>query len=146
MEEFRETCRENAIDGSYLKVTGFNIRRHFVHIDGFLSILQSSEYVPDVCVLVETWLTNENRDAATIEGYDNIHVTRELEVSGGVSLHWRNDMSVTILSDLSVCNIFIETCSIEVRFPSDVFIIIGIYRPHSGNVDGFIDELTTIFF
>ena len=38
---------------------------HFIHIDCFLSILQSSEYVPDVCVLAETWLTNENRDAAT---------------------------------------------------------------------------------
>ena len=64
VEEFRETCRENTIDCSYLKFIGFDIRSNFVHINGFLSISQPSEYLPDVCVLVETWLSNENRDAA----------------------------------------------------------------------------------
>ena len=60
--------------------------------------------MPEVCVLVENWLTNENRNAATTEGYGNIHVTRQLGVSGGVSLHWRNTSSVGIFSDLIVCN------------------------------------------
>ena len=44
-----------------------------------------------------------------------------------------------------MCTLHIESCSIEVKTVMSTFIVIGIYRPHSGNVDGLILELESIF-
>ena len=121
-----------------------NIRRHFTHIDGFLSVMQTAEYTPDICVLVETWLTDTDKELAQLDGYGVEHVVRESGCSGGVSVYFRSNLTVRVLKQFCRCNLYIEVCTIEIKLASDVYIVVGIYRPHSGNVDGFVDELGEI--
>ena len=46
---------------------------------------------------------------------------------------------------LSYVNDNIEVCMVEICFRSESIIIISIYRPHSGTVHNFINELGKIF-
>ena len=49
------------------------------------------------------------------------------------------------LQYISFCNTEIEICSAEIKLNSETIVIIGIYRPHSGTIVGFTNELGSVF-
>ena len=143
VSEFKSYCNEHRFDNSYLKIISYNIRRHFVHIEDFKSLLSTVNFAPEIIILVETWLTNSDQDSAFIDGYSCKHIVRP-GVSGGASMYYKCHLNVTVLDDLCVCNNFIEINSIKLKTNRRTIYILGIYRPHSGSVEGFIDQLGII--
>ena len=127
-----------------MKIINYNIRSFFKHIDDFICILNSCNYIPDVIVLTETWLTNDNKNAAIVEGYCAVHTIRENANSGGVSIFYKQVLNVEVLDKCVLSNISIETCSIKVIIKGNVFYFIGIYRPNQGNVADFIQYLNQV--
>ena len=141
IEEFEKYCDQSEVRKNHIKVMAYNIRRFFVNIDNFVSILQTTNYYPDVIILVETWLTVGDEKFANIEGYDSVHSVRQ-GLSGGVSIFYKNKLETEVLKNLCVISIHLESCAIKITVGGKVYYILGVYRPHSGSVDGFIRELS----
>ena len=106
-------------------------------------MLQSFNYEPNVIVLSETWLCENNKNNATIPGYSAVHVVREGS-SGGVSIFYRDCLHVEVFEDLSVCNASIEACSIRILLDGTYYYYIGVYRPCRGSVQDFVDAMTQL--
>ena len=144
IDDFRENMK-NIDSSSNLKIINYNIRSFFKHIDDFICILDSCTYDPDVIVLTETWLTNENSDFAKIEGYKVIHTVRKNAHSGGVSIFYKNFLNVDKLDELTINDASIETCTVKLRIKDTIYYFIGIYRPNTGTVFDFLQSLDQIF-
>ena len=76
-EEFINHCRQFNVGSSHLKVLACNVCRLFKRVDQFISLLCMTSYTPDYIVPVETWLTLNNKDNASLQGYDSNHIVRE---------------------------------------------------------------------
>ena len=86
IEQFNSFLKNEKINVSYLKIIGYNIRSFHRHIDEFISLLQNANYLSDIIILSETWLTNENKEYAIINRYQSKHIIREIGCSGGISV------------------------------------------------------------
>ena len=86
IDQFNSFLKNGKIGKSHLKIMGYNIRSFYRHIDEFISLLQTANYLPDIIILSETWLTNENKEYAILNGYQSKHVIREIGCSGGISV------------------------------------------------------------
>ena len=73
---FNQELSSQFSNDKHLKIINYNIRSFFRNIDCFLSFLATLEYSPDLIVLTETWLSEDNKEFAKIEGYDAIHTIR----------------------------------------------------------------------
>ena len=144
-EEFKNHCRQFNVGSSHLKILAFNVCRFFKRVDQFISLLCTTSYSPDVIVLVETWLTLNNKDNASIQGYDSKHIVRENSLSGGVSIFYKESLDAKIVDELCLCNLDIELCGIIFEIDKKEYCVLGVYRPHSGTVEGFTRELNIIF-
>ena len=80
---------------------------------------------PDILVFTETWLTNDNVERANIDGYTAFHTIRSDKRSGGVSIFVHNNVSVSKITELSLCTPSIESCvvSLEISSTHNLFIV-----------------------
>ena len=113
----------------------FKVRSFNKNGDMYSALLQSLYRPPDIVVLTETWLDVDDESISSLEGYEAMHSIREHGRSGGVSVYRRIRLSVTPIVDLTICNELIESCVAEIDTGLGVFVLFGIYRPHSGNID-----------
>ena len=145
IDQFNSFLKNGKIGKSHLKIMGYNIRSFYRHIDEFTSLLQTANYLPDIIILSETWLTNENKEYAILNGYQSKHVIREIGCSGGISVFYANELNIEVLNELCLCNSSIECCAMKLTMHAKVYYIVGIYRPHSGTAETFTAELVEIF-
>ena len=144
LEDFNKASLSHSIYNSCL--LNYNIRSF--HAQGrkanFESLLSSLASYPSFIVLTETWNTTDNILLCNLEGYHVEHTFRVSSVGGGVSIFCLNEFKIEKLNELSLCNDFIETCTIQMDIGTTSIIVIGIYRPPSSPVDSFIEALESI--
>lgn len=143
-ENFNETYDEN---NSYLFVININIRSYWSNIDALESFLSALKTIPDVIVLTETWLNDNNVSTCFIEGYSEPYYTNRLTNGGrggGVLIFCKNEIENCKIENLSICSDNIESCTVSITSLNKKYNICAIYRPHSGNIQGFTDELGII--
>ena len=125
-------------------VLSMNIRSLHKHKDELMSLLSALIIEPDVIILTETWLNKNDCDFASLEGYQVFHTIREDSRSGGVSVYCKVNYNCYLHDEISVCNLNVETCCVTVDFGNFKTNFVGVYRPHSGTIQQFIEEITRI--
>ena len=105
-------------------------------------MFSSCNSFPDVICFTETWFLESNTEE--ILGYKSYHTIRTERRSGGVSVYVRHQYNSKLLPNYSFCNNEIEICTVEILLNNSNILVIGIYRPHSGNISNFIENLNSI--
>ena len=67
----------------YQKVFDFNIRGFIANSEDFLAVLTSLSAPPKIIILTETWLSHDDRNMCSIEGYNCHHTIRDGGRGGG---------------------------------------------------------------
>ena len=98
----------------------------------------------DVIFLSETWLTPYNFQSCCIKNYQGLHTYRSDCRSGGISIFVKNNYAANPIDELCVCNENIESCVVRISVGTFIFHAVGIYRPHSGTIESFTNELEEI--
>ena len=125
-------------DNFYL--VGYNIRSFSRNFDAFEAMLSSLVDLPKILVLTETWFTTP----VEMDGYKSFHTIRHDRRSGGVSLYFDSALKVKQLTELCLCTNLIEICTVELYVGSLKFIILAVYRPHSGSIPEFNADIGRI--
>ena len=123
-----------------LNIFGYNVRSFNHNSDTVLTIVEKSR--PHVMVFSETWFSEDSK--AEIPEYDSYHTIRTERQSGGVSVYVSDLFISSAVEELCYANVDIEVCSVKIVSNDDSFYIIGIYRPHSGTIENFSNELIQI--
>ena len=130
----------------HLTLVNFNIRSFFANIDMFLGYMNNLTSTPEIIVLSESWLNKDNEPNCTIEGFIGHHTVRDYRRAGGVSVFVDCKLkSHKIVDDnISVCNDNCETCVVNVKYGREIFTIIAVYRPPSGDPIYFSDFIQNL--
>ena len=123
-----------------LNIINCNVRSYQRNCDQFLPLFDKSK--PHVICLNETWFTSEYQ--ADIPYYSSFHTIRPDRLSGGVSIFVHESITSRKLTIFSFSNDDIEICSVELIINGETLIVVAVYRPHSGTVEKFTDELENI--
>ena len=138
VEQYNDICKR---EKNLFTVLSNNIRSFHRNIDSFNAMFDNCSF-PDALIFSETWFSEDYQD--DLPGYYPFHTVRSGRRSGGVSIFIRSFTS-NLIQPLSYCNNEIEICTVKVILNNDILVIAGIYRPHSGTIEGFIDELRILF-
>ena len=137
VSEFNKSC--DPISNYY--IFACNIRSFEKNMDSFLANFENSSKLPSIIVTSETWL--KTNSVGSLPGYAAYHVVREGRRSGGVSIFVQDKIKSRQIPNISIVDISIELCCVEVILDETPYIIFGVYRPHSGNIENFSDSLCT---
>ena len=124
-----------------LNILNYNVRSFNANSRYFLPVL-IEKAMPAIFIASETWFNHSNR--VDLHGYDSYHTIRTERQSGGVSIYVIDSFNSRKIDALSFSNNDIELCTVEIKVDNDLIYFFGIYRPHSGTIDGFISELTRV--
>ena len=94
--------------------------------------------MPDIFIFSETWYNLSK--PIYIPGYTGCHTVRNGR-SGGVSIFYKSCLNAIQVSELSISNSIIETCTIKLTASHETIYINGIYRPVAGNIDDFCIQM-----
>ena len=122
-------------------VLNYNIRSFNANSTTFESFIDFFNIKHDCIVLTETWNTESNIDFCKIEGYSSSHTYRQNSRGGEVSIFCSDHLSISKCETLSRTDETIESCAVQLVSRGIRMIIIGIYRPPSGNIMDFITAL-----
>lgn len=142
--EYSTVHEYNNSQTSSIKLINFNIRSfnaNFTYFEGFLNSIQFSH---DFVVLTETWNSTDSVNLCKIDNYFGFHTVRSGNRSGwgGVSIFCLNSYSSQKLENLSVSNIFIETCVVRTKIADQSVVIFAVYRPPGlENISEFLAHL-----
>ena len=138
LDSFNELSKDNTNMATFIN---YNIRSFQSNSDSFM-VCFDLDTMPTAFILTETWHSNEYQ--GIINGYKAHHTYRVERRSGGISVYVRNDIASTLIPELSFCNDTIEICVVKIRLGSELFSLIGIYRPHSGTIPNFCASLFSV--
>ena len=158
-----EACKYYTIDqfnssfdsdaGNYLilnqNLQSFNAKK--TAFEGFLDSLSVQFHT---IVLTETWNELKYLNLCKIDNFDAEHTFRNSAqrssggIGGGISIFANSSLYyIKKIDELSICNSTIETCVTKISNKSNIEIvhfIVGVYRPHTDNVENFIVALQEI--
>lgn len=126
----------------YLSFLNYNIRSFNANSDSFFSMFSHQNIIPNILCLTETWFKTDSTEE--IEGFSSSHVIRPSIRSGGVSLYVKNELKFHTISMFCRADINIEVNCIEISLQNQSICILGLYRPHSGTISQFCEELCGI--
>jgi len=117
-----------------LKTIHLNIHSLPDKFDKLKLLLISTKLDPDVILLCETFLNNNNENLYQLNGYQFISKSRVRKACGGVAMYIKNELNFKIRNDLSphVEGTF-ESILIETINENKRYIIGEIYRPPNTN-------------
>lgn len=127
---------------SKISVINFNIRSVNRNLDNFLALLCSININFHIMTLTETWLSSAGC-SFSVDGYHAHHTVRGVR-GGGVSILCGTALDSEQLRDLSLVTDHIETCAVRVKFAPRNIIVICVYRPPSGSLSEFCNELQSV--
>ena len=131
---------EDLSEGNYFLLNA-NIRSFKTNGEHFKTFLASFKLSPSFVIFSETWNTRNNLELCNLETYRGFHTHRSNMQSGGISVFTKNELVAKKIDSMSICNDLIETCTVQVDLDEGYMIIIGIYRPHSGTILEFTEQL-----
>ena len=127
------------------RLINFNIRSFYNKIGSFSVFLSNFSISPNAIVLTETWNTKNNLSFCTLEGFTPFHTYRDSTYpGGGISIFCRDGIRGEKIEDLSFCLDFLEICVVRLKFNSQTYFVIGIYRPPNGCKDSFLSKINEI--
>ena len=129
-------------DNSNLTILSYNIRSFNQNKDALFSTFDSFHKFPNILHFSETWFNEQNVEE--IGGFSSYHTFRSVGRSGGSSIYVKSEIPSKKIDRLCISNLDIEVCTIEAKIETTVFIIIGIYRPHSGTIENFSSTIESI--
>ena len=129
-------------NSDYVSVITYNIRSFSANEETLFTLLDSLVSYPQIIVLTETWFSEDNK--FEINGYNGYHTVRSDRRSGGVSVYVSKSLESQILSEITFIYNYIEICSVKIKLGSEYWYLLGIYRPHSGTPDEFLQCLSEI--
>ena len=135
-----EFLSENPIslnDQNFISIISQNIRSTNCNLDKLLCIFDENN-MPDVFILSETWC--DGHCPAVIPGYAGYHSIRAGR-SGGVSVYVKQQLPSSKIDAHSYVDESIEICTVKISVGTKHLFVCGIYRPHSGTIDGFTAAL-----
>ena len=139
-----EYCNSNFHLSSNLSLLNYNICSFFAHQSHFECLLDMFPDCFDILTLSETWLYPFNFQACHLKNYTGYHTYRTESRSGGISVFVNQIYKSSMVESLSLCNENIESCVVRISKNDVIISCIGIYRPHSGTIEAFTDELERI--
>ena len=137
IDEFFSENPISLTDKNFLSIICQNIRSMNCNLNKLLCIFDENN-MPDVFILSETWY--DGFSPTVIPGYVGYHSVRSGR-SGGVSVYVKHQIPSSKIDQQSFANEFLEICTIKITFDAKNLFICGIYRPHSGTIDGFTAAL-----
>ena len=121
-----------------ISIINYNIRCFEKKFPSF-SCGFDTDKMPKILCLTETWFSSDS--TSDIPCYMAYHVTRDAR-SGGVSIYVNDLFNSRQLIEFSYATPTIEVCTVEVSVNNCVFIIVGVYRPHSDSIVNFTSHLS----
>ena len=140
ISEFNSLCKDS---DNKITILSYNIRSFNSNADNFFAGFDRKT-LPAIIVLAETWFKPEN--AQSIPGYKAYHTFRLGERrSGGISIFVEESLYSRSIGELCISNPVIESCTIEIDIGGESWCLLGIYRPHSGTPENFLNSLEHMF-
>lgn len=118
-------------------IINYNVRSFNRNFDTFDAMLCTLKAHPDLMVLSETWLV----EAVQVDGYRSFHTFRTERRSGGISVFCKETLQSSRMDVYCVSSEVIESCAVRVIVSGIKYIILAIYRPHSGSICEFNSKL-----
>ena len=137
ISDYNLNCENNP---DKFRIMSYNIRSFSANSESFFAMFTSNRSYPDILNLNETWF--KENSCRKINGYSDYHVTRPInQRSGGVSIYVKSTYESSGIPELSYVNEDIEICTVKTILDSISYYFLGIYRPHSGTTENFIENL-----
>ena len=145
-ESFNRTLAQSSSNNlPFFSILHANIRSFFANRDSLCNLLPSTSNLVSIICLSETWLTPDNADLATIDGYDHESRVRLHKTGGGVSVFISNTLKHIVRGELSAIEPHIECIFVEIdkgSLSADRNVIVGcIYRPPKASIVDFNESL-----
>ena len=124
-----------------------NIDGNFTNFDRQSVELSTLKHKFSVVALAETNLLESDKDQYKLSNeYTPVYSSKINNKSkgSGVALYIRNNFSFTILQEFSNCNTNIETLFIKITNTAEPIIVGVVYRPPSGDIELFNNEIERI--
>ena len=104
-----------------------------------------------VITFTETWLKSDNKDNASIKGFQSSHVIRPIDHNfnlkdkgGGISIFVKDGIDYKLRNDMNVTLSHIETLFIELKLNGKKYMIGTVYRVPNTNVNDFNETLNQL--
>ena len=136
----RSTLKHFIESESGLNILCVNIRSVRKNFDDLLASLISFDVNFHVIVLCETWLQNET-EWCPVSGYSAFHSIRQDKKGGGVTVLVSDSVRCNLVDNLTINDIIIETCCVELTFKKKSILILGVYRPPNSSIVSFNSSL-----
>ena len=129
------------LDHSYnTTLINCNVRSFQKNGSNFLTVFQSLSVSPKYYVMTGTWCTEKTKQFCQVPGYSGVYTSRRCP-GGGIAIFYQDHVSGGKVDHISFCNIDVETCVFRTNSTRNYEVIIGVYRPPSGSISGFLHAL-----
>ena len=121
-----------------------NIDGNVTNFDSFVAELTGTD--PSVNGISETNIHSEHKNLYNIDGYQSVYQSKieNKKKGSGLGLYVKDNIQFNIIDDFNFCNPNLESLFITIANDQDNPLIIGvIYRPPSGSLHSFINEIDT---
>lgn len=139
-----ESLRElNSLNVENFSLFHVNVRSMAKNGETLSHYLTETESKFSVIALTETWLTPSNSSLYELPDYNHVCLLRNRRRGGGVSIHLTDSLIYKERPDLNVMTDDCEILFVEIKIETKSYLVGVIYRPPSGNVADFLEQLTT---
>ena len=145
--EFKEqTQLSRNSNNNILSVLHWNIRSLLPKLDQITSELELMSGNFDLICFCETWLTDNNKNLATLSNYESFHSYRDSRFpGGGVSIFAKPHLKPNLISNFQLSLPSFESVGIEFTKYNKKYLICEIYRPPRSTPSEFLEKLESIF-
>lgn len=127
-----------------LRIAHINVRSLIAGFGEFVDIVLSEGF--DIIAVTETWLTPDILNNITsIPGFTFYRQDRGMGRGGGVGVYVSKKLNVQIIDDIDITpSAHLEHIWLKVKLKTKTLVLGNIYRPPSGNLNFFINQLDEI--
>lgn len=133
----------NKVHGRNITVLSYNIRSMRENFEFFIMQFGPKNVMPDVIILTEIWIFENEVNNFKIPGYKSFHNCNQSYRSGGVIIFVLEDLSC---SESVIDSNTADMLHITINFDTFSLSVLAIYRLHSHTIFSFINELQNILY
>lgn len=141
---FEDVSSENffLLNNNNITIIHQNIRSVNKNFDQLLLQLNQLKDLPQIIILSEIWISDNEVNFFKIQGYNCIYKCNDRQQSAGVMIYIHKNLNI----NSSSTNIFktADSITVELKVGKTLLKILCLYRLHSYLIKEFIDELETV--
>ena len=144
--EVLEQLKNDHPDPSLLSAMFLNVDGNYSNFDAFLVELKRLKYFFPIIGLAETNVDESLKNLYSIPNYTSFYqdTQRGKSKGTGIAIFARNDLNASIVDKVGFCTPNIESLFIQISNTENPITFGVVYRPPSGELDKFLDTLSTI--